>query len=163
MQARSRFPWPTQEPEGQRVSSGGPVGRRDRAVMVGSRLSSRPLARTFGMRFAAPLSGFCRASAQSSADRATSTACIPGNEQVTSSEQRAIKAAWLRLGLHASPKQVVEALEEFGVEVSEAFVGRVRGQMSRERSSAAREQAKRPPSTKSRKRPQQRKIPGRRG
>jgi len=65
-------------------------------------------------------------------------------------------------GIQASPTQVVDALDRLGVEVSEQFVSRVRSQMYRDDAKAARERSKRPPKAKSRRRPQQRKIPNRR-
>jgi hypothetical protein len=82
---------------------------------------------------------------------------------VTANIQRAIRNALIRLGLHVTPKQVVEALEEQGIEVSEEFVVRVKGRMNREEAKAVRERSKRPPKSKSHKRPQQRKVPPRRG
>ena len=82
---------------------------------------------------------------------------------MTVNEQRAIRSMLARLGMQATPKQVVEALEAFGVEISESFVSQVRFQMVRHDAKATRERSKRPPKIKSRKRPQQRKIPGRRG
>jgi hypothetical protein len=65
--------------------------------------------------------------------------------------------------MHATPKQVADELEGFGIEVSEEFVVRVKGQIRREASKALAERSKRPPKTKSRSRPQRRKIPQRRG
>lgn len=78
-------------------------------------------------------------------------------------QNRAIREAFTRLGLHISTKQVVEALAELGVETNEALVLSVKGQMAREQAKVVREQAKRPPKSKSHNRPQQRKIPPRRG
>ena len=60
-------------------------------------------------------------------------------------------------------EQVVEALHEVGIEVSERFVSQVKAQMLRDEAKATRERSKRPPKTKSRSRPQQQKIPPRRG
>jgi hypothetical protein len=64
--------------------------------------------------------------------------------------------------MQASPKQIIDALERIGIEVSEEFASRVKFQMLRDDAKAVREQSKRPPKRKSRKRPQQRKIPKRR-
>ena len=74
-------------------------------------------------------------------------------------KRKPIRDMWIQLGMQASPTQVADALEQLGVEVSEEFVSRVRSQMHRDNAKAARERSKRPPKTKSRKRPQQRKIP----
>lgn len=82
---------------------------------------------------------------------------------MTVNKRRAIRNTLGRLGMQATPTQVVEALEGFGVEVSETFVSQVRLQMLRHDTKATRERSKRPPKIKSRKRPQQRKIPGRGG
>lgn len=73
--------------------------------------------------------------------------------------KRAIRDVLNQMGMHVTTKQIVAALEKRGVEVSEAFISRVRGQMARELGKAEREKAKRPPEKKSRRRPQQRKIP----
>lgn len=80
---------------------------------------------------------------------------------MTDNKRRAIRSTLARLGMHATSKQVVDVLEGFGVEVSETFVALVRSQMLRDEAKAMRERSKRPPKTKSRKRPQQRKIPRR--
>ncbi|WP_153559415.1 hypothetical protein [Roseimaritima sediminicola] len=72
-----------------------------------------------------------------------------------------IRSMWAQLGLQARPAEVVEALERLGIEVSEEFVARVRSQLHRDAAKAARERAKRPPQSKTAKRPQQRKIPHR--
>ncbi len=77
--------------------------------------------------------------------------------------KRAIQDVLNRSGLHVSATQVVEALEQRGIEVSEEFVSRIKGQMFRAEAKAEREKAKRPPQARSRSRPQQRKIPPRRG
>lgn len=74
--------------------------------------------------------------------------------------RRTIRGVLLRLGMHASPRQVAERLEACGIDVSESLVAAVKAQMLRQQAAAEREQAKRPPKSKSRRRPQQRKIPG---
>ena len=78
---------------------------------------------------------------------------------MTANKQKAIRNAIARLGMHAKPNKVVDELAGFGIEVSEEFVSKVKGQIRREESKALRERSKRPPKIKSRKRPQQRKIP----
>jgi hypothetical protein len=65
------------------------------------------------------------------------------------------------MGMGSSPAAVVEALEGYGIEVSERFVTQVRSQMILDESKAKRRRLKREPKVKSRKRPQNRKIPGR--
>ena len=45
------------------------------------------------------------------------------------SRSRAIQNALARLGMQASPKQVVAALAEFGIDVTEALVRRVKMEM----------------------------------
>lgn len=77
-------------------------------------------------------------------------------------KRRTIRNMLGQLGMQANPTQVVDALERLGVEVSEQFVSQVKSQMFRDDAKASRERSKRPPKTKSRKRPQQRKIPNRR-
>ena len=77
-------------------------------------------------------------------------------------KRKMIRNMWMQLGIQASPSQVVDALERLGIEVSEEFVSRVNFQMLREEAKALQQQAKRPPKTKTQKRPQQRKIPNRR-
>jgi serine/threonine protein kinase len=79
--------------------------------------------------------------------------------EVTINKRRAIRSTLARLGMHSTPTQVVAALESYGIEVSENFVARVKAQMFGSETKAARERSKRPPKTKSRNRPQQRKIP----
>jgi hypothetical protein len=76
-------------------------------------------------------------------------------------KRQAIKSTLLRLGPHAKPEQVIEELERLGIEVSERFVAGVKMQMRRNETKAQKERAKRPPKNKSRKRPQNRKIPKR--
>lgn len=78
---------------------------------------------------------------------------------MTINKRRAIRSTLARLGRHSTPTQVVAALESYGIEVSENFVARVKAQMFGSETKAARERSKRPPKTKSRNRPQQRKIP----
>lgn len=80
---------------------------------------------------------------------------------MTVNRQLAIRSALHRLGVHAPPDRVVEELDRCGIEVSEYFVSRVKMQVHREAAKATRERSKRPPKTKTRWRPQQRKIPGR--
>lgn len=75
--------------------------------------------------------------------------------------RQAIKNILPRLGMHVAPEQVVEELEKVGLEVSTNFVAKVKSQMLRDQAAAERERAKRTPVSKSRKRPQQRKIPHR--
>jgi hypothetical protein len=81
---------------------------------------------------------------------------------VTVNKRRAIRNTLARLGMQARPDQVVEALENYGIEVSHRFVSRVKIQILQDESKAARERAERPPKPKTCKRPQQRKIPPRR-
>ncbi len=78
-----------------------------------------------------------------------------------SNPHRAIRDTLQRLGLHADPQQVIETLQTYGVEVSTRLVTSVQAEMQREAARAEREQSKRTPAVKSRRRPQQRKIPGR--
>lgn len=75
--------------------------------------------------------------------------------------RKAIRDTLRRLGMDADPQQVIETLQQYGVEVSMRSVAGVKAEMRREGARALREQAKRPPAVKSRNRPQQRKIPGR--
>jgi post-segregation antitoxin (ccd killing protein) len=78
-----------------------------------------------------------------------------------SNPHRAIRDTLQRLGVQAEPQQVLETLQRYGVEVSTRLVISVQAEMQREAARAEREQAKRPPAVKGRRRPQQRKIPGR--
>jgi|GEM_PF-2170227 len=78
-----------------------------------------------------------------------------------SNPHRAIRDVLRRLGMQADPQQVIETLQQYGVEVSMRLVISVQAEMRREDARAEREQAKRAPADKSRRRPQQRKIPGR--
>lgn len=82
---------------------------------------------------------------------------------VTSNKQRAIRNMLTQLGLHATPKRVVDELESYGIEVNEKFVVRVKDQMRRELAKAVVVRSSRLPKAKSHGRPQQRKIPPRRG
>lgn len=82
---------------------------------------------------------------------------------MTANKQKAIRRTLARLGMHATARQVADELAVFGVEVSEAFVSKVKDQVRREESKALAERSKRKPEDKRRKRPQQRKIPQRRG
>lgn len=76
-------------------------------------------------------------------------------------KRQMVKNLLSQLGMHVSPRQVVEALDKLGIEVSENFVTRVKGQMLRDEAAAERERSKRPPVAKNHKRPQQRKVPPR--
>jgi hypothetical protein len=82
---------------------------------------------------------------------------------VTVNKRRAIRTALARLGMQAKPGEVVETLDGYGIEVSEKLVSRVKLQIIQDEAKATRERSKRPPKPKSRHRPQQRKIPPRRG
>lgn len=77
-------------------------------------------------------------------------------------KRKNIRNICIQLGMQASSSQVVDALKRLGIEVSEEFVTRVKFKMLRDEAKAVQQQSKRPPKTKSRKRPQQRKIPNRR-
>ncbi len=81
---------------------------------------------------------------------------------MTTNRRKAITDMFARMGMHAKPAQVVDALQHCGIEVSERFVSLVRFQMIRDDAKAERQRLKRVPMARSRKRPQQRKIPGRR-
>ena len=82
---------------------------------------------------------------------------------MTINKRKAIRTTLDRLGMHATAQQVIEALHGLGIQVSERFVSQVKAQMVRDEAKATRERSKRPPKTKGRSRPQQRKIPPRRG
>ncbi len=86
------------------------------------------------------------------------------NEVMTTNKRKAIKDMFARMGMHANADaaQVVDALENYGIEVSERFVTLVRSQMIRDEAKAERQRSKRGPKVKSKRRQQQRKIPGRR-
>jgi hypothetical protein len=64
--------------------------------------------------------------------------------------------------MQAKPDQVCEVLDNYGIYVSERLVHQVRMQILRDEAKATRERTKRPPGSKTRRRPQQRKIPPRR-
>ena len=55
---------------------------------------------------------------------------------------RAIQNALARLGMQASPEQVVAALAEFGIEVRERLVRRVKIEMLKEAAQVERQQVK---------------------
>jgi hypothetical protein len=80
----------------------------------------------------------------------------------TASKERAIRNAFFRLGLHATPKEIVQALGEQGVEVEEELVRQVRLDMLNESTKAGDSKVTRPvPSPGVRRRPQD--FPGRQG
>jgi hypothetical protein len=80
----------------------------------------------------------------------------------TSSSKRAIRNAFYRLGLHATPKAVVQALGEQGIRVDEGLVRQVRFEMLKETTGARHADLPRPaPPPVVRRRPQG--FPGRRG
>src|SRR5690348_9989465 len=73
----------------------------------------------------------------------------------TTSTKRAIQNAFFRLGLHATPKAVVHALQEQGVQVDEELVRQVRIEMLKETTGAKVGKASRPvPSPDVRRRPE---------
>ena len=77
------------------------------------------------------------------------------------SRTRAIQNALARLGMQASPKQVVAALAEFGIDVTETLVRQVKVQMLKRLAKVERQQVK----ASTAERPQvrnQRKLPPRR-
>ena len=80
---------------------------------------------------------------------------------MTSDKRNEVRRTLGRLGMHATPEQVVAAMEQYGVEVSEKLVSQVKAQLLRDDAKAVRERSKRVPKSKSHKRPQQRKIPRR--
>jgi hypothetical protein len=61
-----------------------------------------------------------------------------------SSKTRAIQNALDRLGMQASPEQVVGALAEFGIDVAEALVRQVKMQMLKRVAQAKRQQMQMP-------------------
>jgi hypothetical protein len=80
----------------------------------------------------------------------------------TAGKKRAIRDAYVRLGLHATPKAVVHALAQQGVLVDEELVRRVRFGMLKESTGAGVGKVARPvPSPAVRRRPKG--FPGRRG
>lgn len=78
-----------------------------------------------------------------------------------SGDRDAIRVALLRLGAHATPKQLVDELRRFGRVVSETFAAKAKSSLQREWAKTERERAKRNPRNKRRSRPQQRKVPPR--
>jgi hypothetical protein len=58
------------------------------------------------------------------------------------SKRRAIQNALARLGMQASPKQVVAALAEFGIDVTETLVRQVKVQMLKRLAKVERQQVK---------------------
>ena len=80
-----------------------------------------------------------------------------------SDKSKTIKGTIVRLGLHVPPKKIVDALGELGIDVSETHVQRIQLQMLRAEAKAANQRAKSPVKDRRKRRPQQRKIPGRRG
>jgi hypothetical protein len=60
------------------------------------------------------------------------------------SRKRAIQNALGRLGMQASPKQVVAALADFGIDVTEGLVRRVKVEMLEETAKAERQRLKIP-------------------
>ena len=78
------------------------------------------------------------------------------------SKRRVIQNALARLGMQASPKQVVAALAEFGIDVTEALVRQVRVEMLKQAAKVERQLVRTPQIE----RPQVRrppKLPPRRG
>ena len=61
-----------------------------------------------------------------------------------SSRTTAIQNALARLGMQASPKQVVAALAEFGIDVTEALVRRVKMEMLKRAAKTERQQMRTP-------------------
>ena len=82
---------------------------------------------------------------------------------MTANKRQAIRNMLAQLGMQAKPQEVAETLDGYGIEVSERLVSRVKVQMVQDEARATRERSKRPPKPESRHRPQQRKIPPRRG
>ena len=82
---------------------------------------------------------------------------------MTVNKRRAVRSMLARLGMQAKSKQVADVLESYGIEVSGRLVGRVKLQILLDEARAARQRAKRPPKPRVWNRPQQRKIPPRRG
>jgi len=80
----------------------------------------------------------------------------------TTRTKRAIRDAFFRLGLHATPRAVVHALAQQGVQVAEEFVRQVRFELLKEATRATVAGVPRPaPSPGVRRRPKG--FPGRRG
>jgi hypothetical protein len=73
----------------------------------------------------------------------------------TTGKKRAIRHALFRLGLHATPKAVADALAQQGVRVDEELVRQVRFELVKESTGARAADAHRPvPSPAVRRRPQ---------
>jgi hypothetical protein len=74
---------------------------------------------------------------------------------------RAIQNALARFGMQASPKQIVTALADFGIDVSEGLVRRVKVEILKEAAKVERQQVRIPKAQ----RPKvcHLKVPGRRG
>jgi hypothetical protein len=77
-----------------------------------------------------------------------------------SNKRKAVRDMLCRMGMQATPAEVVSALGRYGIEVSARFVVLVRSEMIRDQARAERHRSKKDPGVKSRKRPWQRKIPG---
>jgi hypothetical protein len=78
----------------------------------------------------------------------------------TTDEKQAIRNALFRLGLHTTPKGVVDALREQGIQVDETLVRQVRIELVRETTGARLVKAARPVALRAvRRRPQG--FPGR--
>src|SRR5262249_43350587 len=65
------------------------------------------------------------------------------------SKKRAIQNALARLGMQASPKQVVAFLANFGIDVNEALVRRVKVEMLKQAARVQRQQVKVPNAVRS--------------
>ena len=76
---------------------------------------------------------------------------------------QAIKSTIARLGPHTKPNQIVQALSDLGIDVSETHISRIKMQMLRDQDKAESQRAQKPVKDRRKKRPQQRKIPGRCG
>ncbi len=81
---------------------------------------------------------------------------------MTIDKRRAIRNQLARQGMQARPREVVEALESFGILVSERLVTHVKSQIIRDGARAERQRTKRAPRAVNCKRPRQQKIPPRR-
>ena len=77
------------------------------------------------------------------------------------SKKRAIQNALARLGMQASPKQVVAFLANFGIDVNEALVRQVKVEMLKQAARVQRQQVKVPNAVRSTVR-RPRKLPSRR-
>jgi hypothetical protein len=78
---------------------------------------------------------------------------------VTSAKHSTVRAALQRLGMHATVAQIIEEVQRYGLSASPRLVSDVKARLQRDKVKAERLQAKRPPQSKTRHRPQQRKIP----